>query len=94
MNKKGGKHGLEQDPSPKSVSLYILLSSIGVEAFLCVSSSCSSFVFFFCFVLFCFSRQSFSVALEPIPELALVEVDQAGLELTEIQLSLPPKCWD
>ena len=25
-------------------------------------------------------------------ELALV--DQAGLELTEIHLSLPPKCWD
>ena len=92
MNKKGGKHGLEQDPSPKSVSLYILLSSIGVEAFLCVSSSCSSFVFFF--VLFCFSRQSFSVGFVPIRVLALVEVDQAGLELTEIQLSLPPKCWD
>ena len=45
------------------------------------------------FCLFvCFSRQGFSVALEPALELALV--DQAGLELTEIHLPLPPKCWD
>ena len=41
-----------------------------------------------CFVL----RQGFSVALEPIMELALV--DQASLELTEICLSLLPGCWD
>ncbi|CAO2599084.1 hypothetical protein LEMLEM_LOCUS9700, partial [Lemmus lemmus] len=32
------------------------------------------------------------VALEPVLELALV--DQAGLELTEIRLPLPPECWD
>ena len=37
-------------------------------------------------------RQSFSVALEPVLELALVE--QAGLELTVIHLPLPPKLWD
>ena len=37
-------------------------------------------------------RQSFSVALEPVLELALV--DQAGLDLTEIRLPLPPKYWD
>ncbi|KAH0503440.1 Girdin [Microtus ochrogaster] len=36
--------------------------------------------------------QGFSVALEPILELALI--DQAGLELTEIFLPLPPKCLD
>ena len=42
-------------------------------------------------VLFCFSRQGFSVALEPVLELGLV--DQAGLELTEIRLLLPPECW-
>ena len=36
---------------------------------------------------FDFSRQGFSVALEPVLELALV--DQAGLELTEIHLPLP-----
>ena len=36
------------------------------------------------------SKLGFSVALEPILELALV--DQAGLELTEICLSLPPEC--
>ncbi|KAH0511373.1 Serine/threonine-protein kinase TAO2 [Microtus ochrogaster] len=34
----------------------------------------------------------FSVVLEPVLELALV--DQAGLELTEIRLPLPPECWD
>ena len=37
-------------------------------------------------------RQSFSVALEPVLELA--PVDQAGLELTEIHLPLPCECWD
>ena len=37
-------------------------------------------------------RQGFSVALEPVLELALE--DQVGLELTEICLSLPPECWD
>ena len=46
----------------------------------------------FVYLFVCVSRQSFSVALEPVLELALV--DQAGLELTEIYLSLPPKCWD
>ena len=45
--------------------------------------------FFFCFG---FLRQGFSVAFEPVLELVLV--DQAGLELTEICLPLPLKCWD
>ncbi|KAM7339825.1 hypothetical protein ACRRTK_000440 [Alexandromys fortis] len=44
------------------------------------------------FFFFGFSRQGFSVVLEPVLELALV--DQAGLELTEICLPLPPECWD
>ena len=39
-----------------------------------------------------FLRQNFSVTVLAVLELALV--DQAGLELTEICLSLPPKCWD
>ena len=43
-------------------------------------------------LFFGFSRQGFSVALEPVLELTLV--DQAGLELTEIRLPLPPECWD
>ena len=47
----------------------------------------SSFFFSF-FFFFLFLRQSFSVVLKPVLELALV--DQAGLELTEIHLSLPP----
>ena len=44
------------------------------------------------FIYFGFSRQGFSVTLEPVPELALV--DQAGLKLTEICLPLPLECWD
>ena len=39
-----------------------------------------------------FLRQGFSVALEPVLE--LFSVDQASLDLTEISLPLPPKCWD
>ena len=46
-----------------------------------------SFYFSF-FFIFGFSRQGFSVALDPVPELALV--DQAGLKLTEISLPLIP----
>ena len=43
-------------------------------------------------VVLVFLRQGFSVALEPFPELGLV--DQAGLKLTEIRQPLPPECWD
>ena len=53
------------------------------------------YVFWFqkCVYFFLFSlRQGFTVVLEPILELALV--DQASLELTEIHLPLPPECWD
>ena len=32
------------------------------------------------------------LALEPVLELTVV--DQAGLELTDILLLLPPECWD
>ena len=39
------------------------------------------------FFFLLFSRQGFSVALQPVLELALV--DQAGLDLTEICLPLP-----
>ena len=55
------------------------------EEYLCFWIVWSSF----CFV---FLRQGFSVASEPVLELALVE--QAGLELKEIHLPLRPKCWD
>ena len=48
----------------------------------------------FVVVLFClllvFLRQSFTVALEPVLKLALI--DQADLRLTE-SLLLPPSCW-
>ena len=44
----------------------------------------------FCFVLF-FKMGFLCVALELVLELALI--DQAGLELTEILLLLPPECW-
>ena len=51
-------------------------------------------IFRFLFVcLFCFFETGFlCAALEPVLELALE--DQAGLELTEIQLSLLLECWD
>ena len=43
--------------------------------------------------IFCgFSRQGFSVALESVLKLALV--NHADLELTEIHLPLPPKFWE
>ena len=37
-------------------------------------------------------RQGFSVAVEPVLKLALI--DQAGLELTEIQPASASQCWD
>ena len=40
----------------------------------------------------CISLRGFSVALEPVLELAIV--DQADFKLTEIHLPLSPKCWD
>ena len=43
-------------------------------------------------LVFGFSRQGFSVALEPV--LGLPLVDQADLKLREIPLPLLPKCWD
>ena len=44
------------------------------------------------FIYFGFSRQGFSVALEPVLELALV--DQGGLKLIEIHLPMPPERRD
>ena len=41
------------------------------------------------YLFLCFSRQGFSVDLEPVLELSLV--NQAGLQLTEIPLLLPPE---
>ena len=50
------------------------------------------FILFYFILFFGFLRQGLSVVLEPVLELALV--DQAGLELTEIQLPLSHECWD
>ena len=52
---------------------------------------------FYAFLFFGFLKQkkkvqAFSVALESILELDLV--DQAGLKLAEILLPLPLECWD
>ena len=41
-----------------------------------------------------FLKQGFSVFFFLVPVLELALVDQAGLELTEIHLLLPPECWD
>ena len=49
----------------------------------------SYLIFYRCLNIF---SSRFSVALEPVLELAFV--DQAGLELREIRLPLPPKRWD
>ena len=48
-------------------------------------------LFLFLFFCLCFSRQGFSVSLEAVLELALLE--SMGLKLTEIHLPLPPECW-
>ena len=42
--------------------------------------------------IFFFETLFRDIALVPVLELALV--DQAGLKLTEICLTLPPECWD
>ena len=54
-------------------------------------SSTDSLLFFLYFFVF-FLGQGFSVVLDALLEVALV--DQAGLELTEICLPLPPEWWD
>ena len=43
-------------------------------------------------LVFDFPTQGFSITLNLVLELALV--DQAGLRLTKIHLPLPPECWD
>ena len=48
------------------------------------------FLYVLLLLLLLFLRQGFSVALEPVLELALV--DQAGLKLTEIRLPLSTEC--
>ena len=59
----------------------------------------SDFLFDFCmgdkvfvclFMYLLFSRQGFSVTLEPVLKLALAE--QVGLKFTEVHLPLPPEC--
>lgn len=50
----------------------------------------SSFRFFFCFVLFFPGR----VSLYSHDCLGTCSIEQARLEFTEIQLPLPPECWD
>ena len=61
-------------------------------AVVCNMASWLHFFFFYFFVCFCLLRQGFSEALESVLELVLV--DQAGLELTETCLPLPPECLD
>ena len=46
------------------------------------------YLFIYLFIILVFQDRVFSVALEHVLELALV--DQAGLKLTEIHLCLPP----
>ena len=60
---------------------------VGQITFIPVQLAILEFFFFFFFL-----RQAFSLAVEPILKLALV--DQVELELTEVYLPLPPKCWN
>ena len=76
----------------KCVRLSVKVSGAQMSLQFTQESQTFFFYYFFNFFIFYFSRQGFSVALEPVLELALV--DQAGLELTEIRLPLPPECWD
>ena len=45
---------------------------------------------FFCFVLF---YQTGFLCVTALAVLELILVDQAGFELTEVCLPLPPECW-
>lgn len=47
---------------------------------------------FFCLFCFYFETEFLSVTVLAVLELSLV--DQSGLELSKIPLSLPPACWD
>ena len=76
----------------KCVRLSVKVSGAQMSLQFTQESQTFFFFYFFNFFIFYFSSQGFSVALEPVLELALV--DQAGLELTKIHLPLPPECWD
>ena len=66
----------------------MLLTTIHVET-KTIGMGVHNPISFLCFGLL---RQGFPVSLEAVLELALM--DQAGLELTEICLPLPPEYWD
>ena len=84
--------------SPKKIPHFFAMLSLFININMCLlinktylhhrgRNSSNSFLF-----VCVYSRQGFSVPLEPILELALV--DQAGFKLTEICLTLSPECWD
>ena len=86
---------METDAVRGRLHLFIIYLLLVIYLFL-VFFSFSFFLFFFLsfflsFFLF-FETGFLCVALEPVLELAIV--DQAGLELREIHLPLPPECWD
>jgi hypothetical protein len=64
--------------------LFGFLFILGLLVFL----ACLSVLLLFFFILFCFVFETRVLCV------ALADLDQAGLELTEIQLHLPLECWD
>jgi hypothetical protein len=68
-----------------ALELCATMPSLKPSFFVCL------FMDFCCLFLFCFVlRQGFFSAVWP----GTHSVDQAGLNLTEIHLPLPPECWD
>ena len=83
MKTSGGWGGLGSFP---------VYGVVGILEDMVALRKCASLMILLTHFFFGFSRQRFSVVSEAVLELALV--DQAGLEVTEIHLPLPPKCWD
>ena len=76
---------------PQSWRLLGMFPGFSLAHWAMYTLTCSLFFIIIIFI-FIFLRPSFTVALEPVLELALVE--QSGLELTKIYPPLPAECWD
>ena len=74
----------------KTKDLHVLSSPSGMGGLKACATIPGTFILFY-LLFFGFLRQGFSVALEAVLELSLVEQD--GIEITEIHLPLPSECW-
>jgi hypothetical protein len=81
-------------PSSLTTALWLFFFS-SFDFFVCLFVCfCYGGVDLFCFVLFGFLRQGISVSANGPGCPGTCSTNNAGLELTEIQLPLPPKGWD